>query len=251
MNPLHDFERRIDKLMRDVFGEKRAPAQGRELIEVQRAILELIGERVQMLPRARRAFPYNDVVVRIPVPDEESRTAAEMVFVQDDALGHQIRDWLRREEVEFPDDLRVRVALLETQEVTDPSLVCSKREADAPAAPAQVAAVRFTPAGGEPVEVVKERIHIGRCTEVLDDRRRLVRRNDVAIDESTVSRAHAHIEFAAGTYRLFDDGSSYGTAVIHGGRLVDVPKAGARGQRLASGDEIYFGQARVRFELLG
>jgi hypothetical protein len=250
MNPLHDFEKRIDKLMRGVFGEKKAPAQGRELIEIQRAILDMLSDRVHMLPRARRAFPYNDVVVRIPVPDSERRAAAELVFVNDDALQAEVKDWLQREQIEFPPGLEVRVALLETTEIIDPSIICNKREAPAEPVP-ELQAVRFIPQNGTAVEVAKTRIHIGRYSEVLDDRRRLVRRNDVVVDDGTVSRAHAHVEFEAGVFRLYDNGSSYGTSVIHQGRLVDVPKAGARGQKLSSGDEIYFGQARVRFEIVG
>jgi pSer/pThr/pTyr-binding forkhead associated (FHA) protein len=119
----------------------------------------------------------------------------------------------------------------------------------APASP-EVKAVRFTLPNGESIDVTKQRIHIGRTTEVLDDRRRLVRRNDLAIDDQTVSRAHAHIEHAAGDFRLFDDGSSYGTSVLHRGGLVEVPKSGARGQKIESGDEMYFGQSRVRFDIL-
>jgi pSer/pThr/pTyr-binding forkhead associated (FHA) protein len=113
--------------------------------------------------------------------------------------------------------------------------------------------VRFIPTAGTQIELAhKSRIQVGRTAEVLDDRRRLVRRNDVVLEDATVSRAHAHLEFdsAAGHFRLFDDGSSYGTGVIHDGRLVDVPKAGARGMSLHSGDDIYFGQSRVRFEVI-
>ena len=69
---------------------------------------------------------------------------------------------------------------------------------------------------------------------------------------STVSRAHAHIEYdaAAGEFRLFDDGSAYGTSVVHNGRLINLPPTGGRGVRIDSGDEIYLGQARVLFEIL-
>ena len=100
------------------------------------------------------------------------------------------------------------------------------------------------------IEIAKGRIHIGRLPEVVDDRGRMVRRNDIVIEDKNVSRAHAHIDRIEGEFRLFDDGSSYGTSVIHNGRLVDVPKAGGRGLRLDSGDEIYFGQAAVVCSLL-
>jgi hypothetical protein len=255
MNLFRDIERRIDERLRKLFGSESAPGQGRELVELQRMILDRIDERVQQLPRARRVFPYNDVAVRIPAPDAEKRAAYETVFVADDALREEIADHLRREEVEFPRDLTVVVTLIETTELSEPSLICRNREAaDQPArkaAPESLPVVRFTPvSGGAPTQITRSRIHVGRNSEVLDDRRRLVRRNDLVVEHDTVSRAHAHLEYTAGEYRLFDDGSSYGTSVIHQGRLVEVPRAGGRGMRVDSGDEIYFGQVRVRFELL-
>lgn len=252
MKLFRDFERTIDEKLRKLFGSDAAPGQGRELVEIQRMILDRVDDRVQQLPRARRVFPYNDVAVRIPVPNAEVHAAYDTVFVADNALREEIVDHLRREDVEFPRDLQVEVTLVETAELTEPSLVFRKREATGPstasATPA-IPAVDFVLPSGTAVEVVKARIHVGRSAEVLDDRRRLVRRNDVVVEHDTVSRAHAHVEWTGAEFRLFDDGSSYGTSVIHEGRLVEVPRAGGRGQRLDSGDEIYFGQLRVRFEL--
>ena len=65
-----------------------------------------------------------------------------------------------------------------------------------------------------------------------------------------MSRAHAHIQYdaATGEYRLFDDNSAYGTSLLREGRMITAP-AGGRGIRLESGDELYLGQARVRFEI--
>jgi hypothetical protein len=252
MNLFRDIERRIDERLRRLFGSESAPPQRRELVEVQRTILDRIDQRVQQLPRARRVFPWNEVVVRIPVADSEQRAAYETVFVTDDALREEIIEHLRREQVEFPRDLHVGINLLEGAEITEPSIVCRKRE-DAPEAqqPRPLRGARFIPVTGEAAtEISRTRIQVGRTAEVLDDKRRLVRRNDLVIDHDTVSRAHAHLEYSGGEFRLFDDGSSYGTSVIHEGRLVEVPRAGGRGMRIDSGDEIYFGQARVRFELL-
>ena len=251
MNLFRDFERTIDEKLRRLFGSDTPPAQGRELVEIQRLILDRVDDRVQQLPRARQVFPYNEVAVRIPVPNAELRAAYETVFVADGALREEIADHLRRDEVEFPRDLIVQVTLVETAELTEPSLVFRKREeAAGPVAGPVLPKVRFVPPTGAPAEMTKARIHVGRSAEVLDDRRRLVRRNDVVVEHDTVSRAHAHVEWTGTDFRLFDDGSSYGTSVIHEGRLVEVPKAGGRGQRLDSGDEIYFGQLRVRFEVL-
>lgn len=251
MNLFRNLERGIDERLRKLFGTGVDGSQGQDIIEIQRRILDAIEQRVQQLPRARRVFPFNDVAVRIPMQDTERRTALELVFISDNALREEICDSFRREGVEYPQDLRVDISLIETAEITEPSVVCRKNEESAPH-PRIVSfgAARFSLEDGTRVEVTKGRVQIGRQPEVLDDRKRLVRRNDVTLDHDTVSRAHAHIEWIAGEFRLFDDGSSYGTSVIHEGRLADVPRAGGRGMRITSGDEIYFGQARVLFEVL-
>jgi hypothetical protein len=252
MNLFRDIERRIDERLRKLFGSQAVEGQGKELIEIQRLILDRIDERVQALPRARRAFPYNEVVIRIPLADAERRVAFETVFVTDNALREEIVEHLRRDGVEFPQDLRVDVTLVETPDLTEPSIICrsADRATASAVAPPVLGTVRLTPLGGSAQESTRTRVQIGRQAEVLDDRRRLVRRNDITVDHDTVSRAHAHIEYASGEYRLFDDGSSYGTSVIQSGSLIEVPRAGGRGIRLHSGDEIYFGQALVQFEIL-
>lgn len=248
MNLFHELEKRIDEKLRGLFRGETASQQSREIVEIQRFLLDRIGERVQVLPRARRVFPFNEVAVRIPVPNPDQHAGLEMVFVADSAFEHDVREYLRREGVEFPADLRVDVTLYDTDQVADPSLICRKRE--------KAVATDFLPPpvrisfGGESIEIAKARIHFGRLPEVLDDRRRPVRRNDIVIDGSTVSRAHAHIEWDAssGEYRVFDDGSSYGTSVLHEGKMIDVPPGSGRGVRLQPGDEIYLGQARVLVE---
>jgi pSer/pThr/pTyr-binding forkhead associated (FHA) protein len=100
-----------------------------------------------------------------------------------------------------------------------------------------------------------ERTNIGRLPEVLDRDRRVVRRNQIVFTDrenginQTVSRAHAHIRRTEqGEYRLFDDHSSCGTRVFRGGRTIALPAGSPRGTRLQPGDEIYVGQACLRFE---
>jgi hypothetical protein len=99
------------------------------------------------------------------------------------------------------------------------------------------------------------RVNIGRLAEVTDRDDRVVRRNQVVfLDEDdettrTVSRAQAHIRLVApGEYRLHDDRSSHGTRIFRDGRTLEIPSGSPRGVRLRPGDEIYFGQASVRFE---
>ena len=104
-------------------------------------------------------------------------------------------------------------------------------------------------------EFRKKRINLGRLADVPDAQQRLTRRNDVAFTDSpdgpnsTVSRAHAHLELdhATGHYRLFDDRSAMGTTVLREGDFLQVPRGSSKGVQLQSGDEIVLGQARLRF----
>ena len=83
----------------------------------------------------------------------------------------------------------------------------------------------------------------------------MVRRNDIVFEEGadeaniTVSRKHAHIVREEGEYRIWDDGSEFGTRVFRDGRTIEVPPGNRRGEKLRPGDEIYLGRARLRFEL--
>ena len=271
MSIFRDLEKRIDERLRKLFAAEDASAQGRELIEIQRAILEEIEDRAQLLPRARRRFGYDNLTIRIVAADEDREAAVRMVFAEGDALRTAILDHLRSEDIETPADLDVTVEPIADAPaevaVKGFHIVYAMREAAPVAASAAAKAigrpsVRFTVVHGDAeqqvYELTRSRIHLGRLREVLDERRRPVRRNDVVFNESpekpnsTVSRAHAHIEFDEGSreFRLFDDGSAYGTSVVHEGRLVNVPPAGSRGQRITTGDEVYLGQARVLFEVV-
>jgi hypothetical protein len=267
MSLFRDIEKRIDAGVKKLFASETAAVQGKELIEIQRAILDEIEDRSQLLPRARRRFPYNELIIRIAAPEADRRSAIELVFIEDDALRNAIDERLRDEQIEFAPDLTVRVEALEQPpaDILARGFHINYAQHQAPqsgekAAPTKKA-TRFTVLHGQAAQsvfdVTRTRIHLGRLSEVLDERRRPVRRNDIAFDESsekpnsTISRAHAHIEYdpPTGEFRLFDDGSTYGTSVVQNGRLVNVPPAGGRGLRLESGDEIYLGQARVLFEI--
>jgi hypothetical protein len=107
MNLFRDLERAIDEKLRGLF-----QGQTREVIEIQRAILEDIADRAQMLPRARRVLAANDIVVRIPAPEEDRQAALRLVLVEDDSLEHDLKAHLRREDIEFPSDLHVSVKLI-------------------------------------------------------------------------------------------------------------------------------------------
>src|SRR4051812_10526376 len=127
MSLFHELEKRIDEKLRGLF-RSGAQQHGKEIIETQRYVLDQIAGRVQNLPRARRVFPFNEVIARIPVPDPEMRAGLEMVFVSDSALEHDVREYLARDGVEFPADLTVHAALFDTADVAEPSILCRNRE---------------------------------------------------------------------------------------------------------------------------
>jgi hypothetical protein len=99
-------------------------------------------------------------------------------------------------------------------------------------------------------------IAIGRGAEIRDSRNQLLRINHVVFVESdddvsrSVSRRHARIEIdpRSQQLRLIDDTSAQGTSIIRQGRIIRVPQ-GTRGLAVQDGDEMVFGQARVRVRL--
>ncbi len=119
MSLFREIEKRIDGQLRKMFASESATAQGRELIEIQRAILDELEDRAQLLPRARRRFPYNDLIVRIAAAEPDRRSAIALVFIEGDALQNEIATYLRGEDIEVPSDLHVKVEALEDPPARD------------------------------------------------------------------------------------------------------------------------------------
>jgi hypothetical protein len=190
------------------------------------------------------------------------------VFKTDGGLPAAIDRRLRAAGAERPADLDVHVKFVRTtgaawEEGKPFRLVCERRQASHPApaeVPSRRAQAQIVVLTGETTRkqftLTGERINIGRLAEVLDRERRVVRRNQVVFIESedpanqTVSRAQAHIlSVPPAGFQLFDDRSTYGTRIFREGRTITIPSGSPKGVRLRSGDEIYFGQASVRFEI--
>ena len=101
----------------------------------------------------------------------------------------------------------------------------------------------------------KERILIGRTPDVMDREGRIIRKNDVAFLDNgedvnaTVGYSHARIwwDFEEKGFFLMDESSRYGTCIVRQGRSLEVPEGNYRGIRIHAGDEIYCGQACLRF----
>lgn len=250
MSLFEDVERRIDAAMRELFRSPASQGVEREMIEIQRGIVENALARVERLPRARKLFPYNHLAIRIALPAEERRAAYEAVFAPG-AVQQDLLRALRAEGAELPADLVVDIELVANAEpeLAAPGfLIRYGKQPPRNYETKPISEVVLTPSSGQPATFKRSRIHIGRLPDVQDAQMRTIRKNDLVLNDESVSRAHAHIRLEDGSVRLFDDGSSHGTSVWRDGRLLPVPK-GPKGFALRSGDEIVLGQARVRFEI--
>jgi hypothetical protein len=235
-----------------------------EPAEVRRAILDEVEDLVQAGPRAKPVFPFNRVEVTIAAPDAARKAAFEAALGGEGGLRTAIDDRLREAGCGRVGDLEVRVryarrgaADWETGRVFR---TACRREDVRTVAPAADAAAQLVTVKGSTTRrsyaLAGERTNIGRLAEVLDKDRRVARRNQVVFAEGgdpvneTVSRAQAHIvRSPGGDYRLFDDHSSHGTRIFRDGRTLSLPSGSPRGAKLQPGDEIYFGQACMRFEV--
>ena len=265
MSILKRIEKQLDERLRNAFSSPDAAARDREMIEIYRGVLDDIAGRIQPSARGRRAFPFNRIVVRVSTPNDERRAVYDAMFGSREQFVEDVRGTLAEAGVEPPSDLDVEVQPEPAELPAGYHISFGRKEASQAAAPvasaSQPGKAQLTIVHGEAEQAVYElsnrRVNIGRLAEVVDDQQRLVRRNNIVFAElaegpnATVSRAHAHIAWdpASGTFRLFDDGSAYGTSIFRDGALLNIPAGAGRGVALRSGDEIYLGQARLRFEL--
>ena len=240
------IERGFRKFAERVFGA----AQSDELLLVHRAILEEIETKVQTAARGERIFPYSLVTVTLISADAERRALYQAAFGDESRLANDVRQALNAAGCRLPRGFSVEVKTAESGQGAFTIEYGSARPA-APA-PASLLIVKGK-AEAASYPLSKPRTNIGRLPELTDAESRVVRRNDVVFLEGddasgTVSRKHAHIQFASGEYRIADDGSEFGTRVFRDGRSIDVPAGNRRGEKLRSGDEIHLGRACVRFE---
>jgi len=263
MSRVQKLEHRIDQKLRQML-RSSSPDQAREPIEVYRAILEEVMSRIDALPRGRRTFVFSRVSVRVLLPNPERRRSYELLFTEADSLTRDLKSHFEENKVEYPTRFKVDVELVDSLPL-DVSLrgfevTYSNPPAAAPGP--DTIPIRLTILVGNAernqYEFAKHRINIGRLGEVLDSDLRTVRRNDIALkddstmENATVSRAHAHLEYDpdSNRFRLFDDGSARGTIVIRDGSVIPVPQGNSKGILLKPGDEIILGEVRIRLELL-
>ncbi|HXJ43372.1 MAG TPA: FHA domain-containing protein [Bryobacteraceae bacterium] len=238
MSILKRIEKTLDERLRRIFATPRdSSIASREAIELY---LDALGQI-----RARGTVSiFERVRVELRAESPERRAVLEALFEPVQML-EDIRAALLEERVTAAPNLSVQIDFPESA-LVELRVFCEKavgapQAAQAPLRPARIGDFRLD----------RALINIGRVPEVVDAMGRTVRRNELCyLDEDTVSRVHAHVRFdgATGDWRIFDDGSTMGTALFREGRRIDVPPHAGRGVGLRIGDEIYFGSLRVAFQ---
>lgn len=261
MSRVQKLEHRIDQKLRQML-RSSSPDQALEPIELYRAILDEVTSRIDAMPRGRRIFAYSRVSVRVLLPNPERRRSYELVFTEADPLTRDIKARFEENRVEYPTSFKVETELTDhlPLDVSERGFEVAYSNPPAAAPRSDTIPIRLTILVGnaekDKYELAKRRINIGRLAEVLDSDMRTVRRNDIAlkddssVENSTVSRAHAHLEYDpdANRFRLFDDGSARGTTVMREGSLIPVPRGKSKGVLLQPDDEICLALVRIRFE---
>jgi hypothetical protein len=267
MGLLHKAERAeqvIQRTINRLFGKGAA----RQPLELRRAILDEIDGKIEAIGAGARAFPFNRIEIQLFADGSEQVALYEVAFLQDRRLENAIRHQLGQAGCEVPADLEIDVAITEPPGLKSEDrafhVECRKRPPPPtpeikpkPKLPHAQLTVLKGQSEHKTYTITKARINMGRLPEVVDRHQRVVRRNDIVFVEAedevnqTVGREHAHIQFneATGEFRLCDDHSANGTRIFRGGRSIEVPGGNRRGARLLSGDEIYLGQACIRFEV--
>jgi hypothetical protein len=253
-------EQNIRKRVENAFGKEIA----RTPLEVRREILEQVESRI-VIDRGGKVLSFEKLGIHLYPVTKALGDIFEMAFLANDSLKSDIRRKLQEAQIQNYRNLEIVVELHSPEDQERVGV-----------APGEIFKLNFVKADKlRPREIPestlvivkgsleqgtyrmrKERILIGRLAEVTDLEGRMVRKNDVVFLDngddinSTVGRIHARIWYdqEKQEFRIMDEASRYGTRIAREGRSIEVPDGNARGVRLRSGDEIYFGQACMRFE---
>jgi hypothetical protein len=240
----------------------------RQPVEIVQAVLDSVEQQVQPAGRGRRVFPFNRVVVHVLATTRSQKALFDAVAEGPPSIRQRVLQRLESAGCHVSAfELQVLYASRAKPGWHAPEYHVSFDRVDQQPPAESTSAATATPVRIDLLVVAGsaerrnytfcgDRIDIGRRAEVLDHRQQLIRRNHIAFVDGdaqgnpTVSRKHAHIAYVSVSreYRVHDDGSARGTAVLRAGQTIRVPP-GSRGIRLESGDEIVLGEARMRVKL--
>jgi hypothetical protein len=252
-----EVEKAVEREFRRWTAKAFGPAESDELLIVHRRILEEVEGKIQTMPRGKRIFAYNHLLVRLVSPDAARRAMFQAAFAgQDRRLEQDVRECLEGARCDVPGGFAVEIETVE-EGAKGFEILYDNTAAPARLAPQARLVVVRGKANQDAFPLAGERTNIGRKKELTDSVERVIRRNDVVFEEGadeanvTVSRGHAHVRLDRETseYRICDDASEYGTRIFRAGRSIEVPPGRTRGERLRPGDEIYLGRACLRFEV--
>jgi hypothetical protein len=265
---LGKLTRRLESGLGRLLGTQTGDAS--EPLELVTGILRDIEHRVEPIGGGHRRFPYTTIGITVLAvnKEEQDRYASAL-----SGLEPKIRERLRELACDQPARLDVgvqfakkprkgwtadqRVELTFSREEPAAAAARVSRERETTAAKSAVRLVVLRGAAAKRTYSFEQRvIRFGRGEDHAEASGRS-RRNDIAfLDDAdevnrTVARAQAHLQFDADRreFRLFDDGSSNGTRIVRDAEIITVTPHGPRGVRVASGDILEFGRARVRFEI--
>ena len=251
-----DLQTRLERLFDAPLDAAATP------LEISAAIVDAIERKLQPVGRGRRVFPYTRITARI-APLQGDRAGLDAAFA---GLDGRVRERLREVGCDGPAAPEVRVVLLRK---TPPGWADGQLFAVEYHAPAEGAAegaacpsMNITVVKGAAARKVytfaDAVISIGRTPDPAGQAGG-IRRNRVAFLDTvdgiteTVGRAHAQLRYDARAreYRLFDEGSRNGTAIVRDGAAIAVPPRDPRGVRVLSGDEVQVGRAVLRVVIGG
>lgn len=266
MADLGKLTRRLESGLGRLLGTQ--PGDSSEPLELVNGILRDIEHRVEPIGGGHRRFPFNTIGITVLAVNKEEQDRYDSALSD---LEPKIRERLRELACDQPArlDINVQFAKKPRKGWTADQRVELTFARENVAAAARITRERETPASST-VRLVVMRgaaakrtysfeqrvIRFGRGEDLAEASGRS-RRNDIAFldDEDevnrTVARAQAHLQFDADRreFRLFDDGSSNGTRIVRDAEIITVTPHGPRGVRVASGDILEFGRARVKFEV--
>lgn len=214
---LQQFERRLERLVEGVFA--KAFRSGLQPVE--------LGRRLTREMDAHRTVGMRGVIVpnayRFALAQEDSERFGTFADALSRELADAAREHARSEGYVFVGP--VTVTLEADPDLTPGTFLVSSEVQEGHGGDAVGCLVL---PGGERVTVGDEALTIGRLAEC-----------DVVLTDSSVSRRHAEVRRQGSDFVLVDLGSTNGTK---------VNGAGVKERRLADGDEIAVGSAKLRFE---
>ena len=214
---LQQFERRLERLVEGVFA--KAFRSGLQPVE--------LGRRLTREMDAHRTVGMRGVIVpnayRFALSQEDSERFGTFADALSRELADAAREHARSEGYVFVGPVTVT---LEADPDLTPGMFLVSSEVQEALGGNAVGCMVLP--GGERVTVGDDPLTIGRLAEC-----------DVVLTDSSVSRRHAEVRREGSDFVLVDLGSTNGTK---------VNGAGVKERRLADGDEIAVGSAKLRFE---